>query len=60
MLKKGSKVKYLAESNWAYTNGEIYEVKGYDSELDAWAVMSEVGEIYVVGEADLEEVTEGD
>ena len=57
MLKKGSKVKYLGETNWAYENGKIYEVYGYDRELDAWGVMSEVGEIYALGEEDLEEVT---
>ena len=57
MLQKGSKVKYLGETNWAYENGKIYEVYGYDRELDAWGVMSEVGEIYALGEEDLEEVT---
>ena len=56
MIQKGSKVKYVGESNWAYTNGEIYEVYGYDCELDAYAVMSDVDEIYVVGEDDLEEI----
>ena len=39
MLMRGSKVKYLAESNWAYENGEIYEVMGYDRELDAWGTI---------------------
>ena len=58
MLMRGSKVKYLAESNWAYENGEIYEVMGYDRELDAWGVKSKIGEIYAVGEDDLEEVTD--
>lgn len=56
MIQKGSKVKYVGESNWAYTNGEIYEVYGYDPELDAYGVMSDVDEIYAVGEEDLEEV----
>ena len=55
-MERGSKVKYLAESNWAYTQGEIYVVEGYDRELDAWAVRADNGEIYAVGEADLEEV----
>ncbi len=58
MLHAGSKVKYLAESNWAYENGEIYEVAGYDRELDAWAVISKTGEMYAVGEDDLEEIPE--
>lgn len=56
MIQKGSKVKYVGESNWAYTNGEIYEVYGYDCELDAYGVMSDIGEIYAVGEDDLEEI----
>ena len=46
MIEAGSKVKYLRESNWAYTQGEIYEVAGYDRELDAWGVISDTGEIY--------------
>ncbi len=56
MLKKGSKVKFLGETNWAYEKGKIYEVCGYDSDLDAWGVMSDSGEVYVVGAEDLEEV----
>ena len=56
MLEAGKKVKYIGESNWAYTNGEIYEVEGYDRELDAWGVKSNNGEIYAVGEDDLEEI----
>ena len=56
-MQKGSKVKYVGESNWAYEHGETYEVMGYDRELDAWAVMSKDGEnAYAVGEDDLEEV----
>ena len=40
IIKAGSMVRYLAESNWAYEKGKIYEVCGYDEELGAWAVMS--------------------
>ncbi len=59
MLEAGKKVKYLGESNWAYENGDIYELLGYDEELDAWAVMSKDGEnAYAVGEDDLEEIAE--
>ena len=50
------KVKYLGESYWAYDNGGIYEVIGYDRELDAWGVVAKNGEAYAVGEDDLEEV----
>lgn len=56
MLQRGSKVKYIGETNGAFENGKIYEVKGYDRELDAWGVMSDMDEIYAVGEEDLEEV----
>lgn len=57
MLKAGKKVRYKGESNWAYDKGGIYELKGYDRELDAWAVLSKDGEnAYAVGEDDLEEV----
>lgn len=57
MIEAGKKVRYKGESNWAYENGETYEVLGYDRELDAWAVMSKDGEnAYAVGENELEEV----
>ena len=56
MLKRGSKVKYLGETTWAFKHGNIYEVRGYDSELDAWGVRSESGEVYAVVEEELEEV----
>ncbi len=56
-IKIGSKVKYLGDSNWAYENGKIYEVVGYDEELEAYAVMSDAfGEAYAVGPDDLEEI----
>lgn len=58
MLEAGKKVKYVGETNGAYTNGNIYEVYGYDEELDAWGVMSDLDEIYAVGEEDLEEVND--
>ena len=53
-IKIGSKVRYIAETNWAYEKGKIYEVCGYDEEIGAWGVMSDEGEIYLVGEADIE------
>ena len=56
MLKVGSKVKYIGETNGAYENGHIYEVVGYDSELDAYGVTSDLDEVYCVSENDLEEV----
>lgn len=55
-IRKGSKVKYIGEDNWAYTHNGIYEVAGYDEELDAWGVIANNGEIYAVSESDLEEV----
>ena len=56
MIKKGSRVKYTGETNGAYENGKVYEVLGYDEELDAYGVMSDLGEAYVVAEEFLEEV----
>lgn len=56
-IKIGSKVKYLGDSNWAYENGKIYEVVGYDEELEAYAVLSDAfDEAYAVGPEDLEEI----
>jgi hypothetical protein len=56
MIRKGSKVKYIGETNGAYENGKIYEVLGYDEELDAYGVMSDLDEVYAVAEEFLEEV----
>ena len=59
MIKKGSKVKYVGETNGAYENGKIYEVRGYDKELDAYGVMSDLDEVYCVAKEDLEEIKNG-
>lgn len=56
MIKEGSKVKYVGETNGAYTNGKIYVVEGYDEELEAYGVESDLDEIYCVAKEDLEEV----
>lgn len=56
MIKTGSKVKYIGETNGAYENGQIYEVRGYDEELGAYGVMSDLDEVYCVAPKDLEEV----
>lgn len=56
MIQKGSKVKYIGKTNGAYENGKIYEVVGYDKELDAYGVMSDLGEAYCVAREDLEEL----
>lgn len=53
-IKKGTKVKYIGKTNGAYTNGEIYEVVGYDKELDAYGVMSELDEAYCVSKDSLQ------
>ena len=58
MIKLGSKVKYLGETTWAYEKGKIYEVVGYDEELEAYAVMSEYDEAYCVAPDDLEEIND--
>ena len=56
MFKKGTKVKYIGETNGAYEKGKIYEVRGYDEELEAYGVMSDLDEVYCVAPDDLEEV----
>ena len=55
-MERGSMVKYIGESNWAYTHGKIYKVEGYDRKLDAWGIRSDNGEVYAVSEDDLEEL----
>ena len=56
MIEAGKKVRYTGEDSWAYDHNGIYEVLGYDEELDAWAVVSKTGDAFAVGEADLEEI----
>ena len=55
-FKRGTKVRFIGESSWAFENGKIYEVVGYDEELEAYAVMSNVDIAYAVGPDDLEEI----
>lgn len=56
-IKKGSKVRYIGESSWAYTKGKTYEVVGYDKELNLYGVTSdEDGEAYCVSDEFLEVV----
>ena len=55
-FKKGTKVRYIGETNGAYEKGQIYEVVGYDKELDAYGVMSDLDEAYCVAEEYLQEV----
>lgn len=56
MIEAGKKVRYIGEDSWAYDHNGIYEVLGYDEELDAWAVVSKTGDAFAIGEADLEEI----
>ena len=60
MIKEGSKVKYIGETNGAYENGKIYEVYGYDEELEAYGIMSDLDEIYCVAPEFLEEIKSGE
>lgn len=56
-FKKGSKAKYVGETNGAYENGKVYEVRGYDDEMGVYGVVSDLeGEVYCVAPEDLEEV----
>ena len=58
MIKVGDKVRYVGPDLVAYETGKIYEVTGYDEELDAYGVMSELGESYLLGKLDLQELKE--
>ncbi len=58
MIKVGDKVRYMGPDLVAYETGKIYEVTGYDEELDAYGVMSELGESYLLGKLDLQELKE--
>lgn len=55
-LKAGTKVKYVGETNGAYEKGKTYKIVGYDKELDAYGVMSDMDEPYCVAREDLEEL----
>ena len=56
-VKAGDKVRYVGEDLVAYEKGKVYEVTAdYDEELEAYGVMSELGEDYYVGAEFLEEV----
>ena len=58
MIKVGDKVRYVGPDLVAYETGKIYEVTGYDEELDAYGVMSELGESYLLGKLALQELKE--
>ena len=56
ILKEGTKVKYIGETNSEYTKGKTYEIYGYDDELEMYGVKSDSGEIYCVDGEDLKVV----
>ena len=56
MFKAGDKVRYLGPDLVTYETGKIYEVTGYDKELDAYGVMSELGESYYLGDEYLQDL----
>ena len=58
--KKSTKVRYIGEDSPEYIYGKIYTVLGYDSFLDGYGIMSELGEAYVVPKEYLEEFCEED
>ena len=60
MIKVGDKVKYVGPDLVAYETGKIYEVVGYDKELDAYAVMSELDEAYLLAVENLEEIQQSE
>lgn len=56
MIKVGDKVKYVGPDMVTYETGKLYEVTGYNKELDAYQVTSELDEAYYLSASDLEEV----
>ena len=56
ILKEGTKVKYIGEDCVTYRKGKIYTIEGYDEDLEAYGVMSELGEAYCLDPDVLEEV----
>ena len=56
MIKVGDKVKYVGPDMVAFETGKTYKVTGYNKELDAYKVMSELDEDYYLSESDLEEI----
>ena len=56
ILKDGTKVKYVGETNSEYTNGKTYVIEGYDDELEMYGVKSDSGEIYCVEGEDLKAI----
>ena len=57
MIKVGDTIKYIGPDLVAYNKGKTYKVTaGYDKELKAYGVMSELGEDYYVAKEYLEEV----
>lgn len=60
MIKVGDKVRYVGPDLVAYETGKIYEVVGYDKELDAYAVMSELDEAYLLAVENLQEIQQSE
>lgn len=56
ILAEGTKVRYVGEDLVTYVKNKVYTIEGYDEDLEAYGVMSELGEIYCVDPDDLEEV----
>lgn len=56
MIKVGDKVRFIGKDSVAYEKGKVYEVTAYDADMNAYGVMSELGEDYYVSADYLEEL----
>ena len=59
-MKIGDYVRYTGEDTIIYQPGRLYQIVGYDEELDLYAFMSEADVAYLMPETLFEEVQEED
>lgn len=56
MIKVGDTVKYIGPDMVAFEKGKTYKVTGYNKQLDAYKVMSELDDDYYLSIEDLQEI----
>ena len=58
MIKIGDSVRYIGEDTIIYEPGHIYEVTGYDEELELFQIMSEADVPFLMDIRLFEEITD--
>lgn len=56
MIKVGDTVRYVGPDMVAFEKGKTYKVTGYNKQLDAYKVMSELDDDYYLSIEDLQEI----